>query len=224
MVKIQLPYNMDRSKSIAILETSQNWQESPNPQVLRKPLEREKEESGQVTSLVTYKPNSSFPAHSHPGGEEIFVLEGEFADENGYYPAGTYIRNPPGSFHSPFSKTGCVIFVKLNQFLSEDREQVVINTNEKAWHQGYGQLQVMPLHSFKTESTALVKWPAGEKFVPHTHMGGEEILVLSGEFKDEHGLYPKGCWLRSKHMSNHHPWVDEETIILVKTGHLLPAG
>ena len=48
----------------------------------------------------------------------------------------------------------------------------------------------------------------------------EEILVLSGEFKDEHGSYPQGTWLRSPHMSLHNPYVEVETIIWVKTGHL----
>ena len=78
----------------------------------------------------------------------------------------------------------------------------------------------MPLHIFNSSETALVKWPKGEKFLPHSHFGGEEIFVLSGVFKDEHGEYPEGTWLRSPHLSQHHPWVDEETIIFVKTGHL----
>jgi anti-sigma factor ChrR (cupin superfamily) len=78
----------------------------------------------------------------------------------------------------------------------------------------------MPLHSFGTESTALVFWPAGEKFVPHTHMGGEEIFVLQGEFIDEHGRYPAGTWIRSPHLSRHHPYVEQDTIILVKVGHI----
>jgi len=79
---------------------------------------------------------------------------------------------------------------------------------------------VMPLHNYKTQGTALVKWPKDEVFVPHRHYGGEEILVLSGVFKDEHGEYPEGTWIRSPHLSQHHPWVDEETVIMVKTGHL----
>ena len=49
---------------------------------------------------------------------------------------------------------------------------------------------------------------------------GEEIFVLSGEFCDEHGRYPAGTWIRSPHLSQHHPFVDKETIIWVKTGHL----
>ncbi|MCJ8277965.1 MAG: cupin domain-containing protein, partial [Bdellovibrionales bacterium] len=122
---------------------------------------------------------------------------------------------------APFSKEGCLIFVKLNQFVEADSERVVINTNDMAWASGHGNLKVLPLHSFGTEHTALVKWPKGEKFIPHSHFGGEEIFVLSGGFKDEHGSYPQGTWMRSKHLSQHHPYVDDETIILVKTGHLL---
>jgi anti-sigma factor ChrR (cupin superfamily) len=44
--------------------------------------------------------------------------------------------------------------------------------------------------------------------------------VLSGKFSDEHGQYPQGCWIRSPHMSEHFPYVEQETVILVKTGHL----
>ena len=50
--------------------------------------------------------------HSHPGGEEVLVLEGELRDEFGIYPAGTWLRQPDGSRHAPYSETGCVLFVK----------------------------------------------------------------------------------------------------------------
>lgn len=220
--ELLLPYNMDRDLKVVIETSTLQWIPSPNPQVLRKPLEREKEESGQVTSIVQYKPNSRFPEHSHPLGEEIYVLEGEFADENGRYPKGTYLRNPPGSSHSPFSDKGCVIFVKLNQFSEGDSHQVVINTNKKEWLPGQGGLTVMPLHEHNGQHTALVKWPAREVFKPHKHFGGEEIFVLDGTFKDELGSYPRHTWIRSPHLSHHHPFVEEETLILVKVGHMLP--
>lgn len=218
---MELPFNMNRNEKLAIPTQELPWVDSPNPDIKRKPLEREKAESGQVTSIVKYEPGSSFKPHSHSLGEEIFVLEGEFADENGRYPAGTYLRNPPGSKHAPFSEKGCVIFVKLNQFLSDDKEQVVINSNESQWRQGIGGLEVLPLHEYQGQSTALVKWPAGERFQPHSHYGGEEIFVINGTFKDEFGEYPKGSWIRSPHLSKHFPYVDEETLILVKVGHLL---
>ena len=212
--------NMDFSQPLVIKTAEMDWIPSPSPKVLRKPLEREAAESGHVTSIVQYLPEASFKQHSHPMGEEILVLEGVFSDETGDYGPGTYIRNPPGSAHTPFSKDGCVILVKLNQFKSDDLEFVRIDTQATAWQQGIGGLQVMPLHEFKGEHVALVKWPADEVFQPHSHFGGEEILVLSGTFNDEHGAYPKHSWLRSPHLSEHHPFVKQETIIWVKTGHL----
>lgn len=212
--------NMNFSERLAININRLEWQSSPMPGVDRKRLAREDKESGHATSVVRYAPDSYFSEHFHPNGEEIFVLDGVFSDETGDYPAGSYIRNPPGSHHSPFSQQGCTIFVKLEQFHSSDTETVRIDTQRTAWLQGQGNLEVMPLHSFETQHTALVKWPAGERFMPHRHFGGEEILVISGVFKDEHGSYPSLSWIRSPHMSDHCPYVEEETIILVKTGHL----
>ncbi|WP_285763663.1 cupin domain-containing protein [Biformimicrobium ophioploci] len=211
---------MDFDQRVVIETASQDWVASPAAGVWRKPLEREAKESGHTTSIVRYEPGSAFSTHPHPLGEEILVLDGVFSDEHGDYPAGTYLRNPPGSDHAPFSKEGCTILVKLNQFNPQDKTEVRVNTNTADWLPGIGKLEVMPLHNFEGENVALVKWPAGEVFQPHTHFGGEEILVLSGTFQDEYGSYPTGCWLRSPHMSNHFPRVEEETVIWVKTGHL----
>lgn len=212
--------NMNFAERVVIDTQSMPWIASPAQGVWRKPLEREEAESGHTTSIVRYEAGSQFKTHPHPMGEEIFVLEGVFSDENDDYPAGTYLRNPPGSSHAPFSDKGCVILVKLNQFDARDSATVRVNTNTQQWLAGIGGLEVMPLHDFEHEHVALVKWPAGERFQPHKHFGGEEILVLSGKFSDEHGQYPQGCWIRSPHMSEHFPYVEQETVILVKTGHL----
>lgn len=212
--------NMDFSQKVVVQTESMDWLGSRADNVLRKPLEREFAESGRATSIVQFFPGAHFPAHRHNLGEEIFVLEGVFSDENGDYPAGTYLRNPPGSTHSPHSKQGCVIFVKLEQFSPQDTEKVVFDTNQASMQPGIGNLEVLSLHSFQTEHTALVYWPAGEQFQPHRHWGGEEILVIKGEFIDEHGRYPKGTWIRSPHLSLHNPYVEEGTLIYVKTGHL----
>lgn len=211
---------MNFTKMVSYSTETMEWQTSPMTGVYRKPLARENAESGHATSIVRYDKACRFKEHFHPYGEEIFVLEGVFSDEYGDYPQGSYIRNPPGSKHSPFSEEGCVIFVKLNQFSLLDTKSCRINILTESWQPGLGDLSVMPLHSFETEHTALVKWPKGETFKPHRHFGGEEILVLSGEFKDEHGSYPKGSWIRSPHMSSHCPYVEEDTVIFVKTGHL----
>ena len=189
--------------------------------VHRRKLDRIGDEVARATSLVRYAPQSYFSAHTHGGGEEIFVLEGVFSDELGDYPAGTYIRNPIGTTHKPHSKEGCVIFVKLHQFDKNDSKQFTLDTNKADFQPGSASgLTVLPLHSYLGESCALVRWATGTKYSPHTHFGGEEIFVLEGTFSDENGDYPKGTWMRCPHLSAHHPFSKEGCLIYVKTGHL----
>jgi len=212
--------NMDFTKTVCLRPEDQEWVTSPADGVARVHRERVSEVPGHVTSCVKFEPDSYFPTHTHPNGEEIYVLDGVFSDENGDYPAGTYIRNPPASFHKPFTKEGCKLFVKLEQFKGDDIEHVVIRPEDQQWSQGFGNLKVLSLHMFHTESTALVAWPKNEVFQSHSHMGGEEIIVISGKVIDEHGEYPTDTWLRSPHLSKHFPRVEEKTLIYVKVGHL----
>jgi hypothetical protein len=44
------------------------------------------ERIARATSIVRYAPGSHFSPHTHGGGEEFFVLEGIFGDEQGEYP------------------------------------------------------------------------------------------------------------------------------------------
>jgi anti-sigma factor ChrR (cupin superfamily) len=112
--------NADFDRRVVIDTGAQPWITSPEPGVERRPLDRVGGEVARATSLVRYAPGSSFSAHEHGGGEEFLVLEGVFDDEHGRYPAGTYVRNPPGSRHRPFTDDGCVLFVKLRQFAPDD--------------------------------------------------------------------------------------------------------
>jgi anti-sigma factor ChrR (cupin superfamily) len=212
--------NMQMSERVVIHTAEQEWLASPVKGVWRKPLARDQAESGHATSIVRYDAGAGFPSHAHTGGEEIYVLDGVFSDESGDYPAGSYLRNPPGSRHRPYSEQGCTIFVKLHQFSENDAATVRIKSKQAFWSAGQGRLKVLPLHEFSAEHTALVHWPAGERFVTHRHVGGEEILVVSGTLYDEHGAYPAGTWLRNPHLSVHQPYVKEDTLILVKVGHL----
>lgn len=218
---MEYPYNLDFGEKLIRYTQKMDWSHSSSLGVDNIILECESKESGRATSLVRYDADAFCKKHVHDFGEEIFVLSGEYVDQNGVFPAGTYLRNPPGSKNGGGSYKGCILFVKLNHFDPTDVKSVRIDTSNGQWHQGQGRLQVMPLHQFKTQGTALVKWPEGERFVPHRHWGGEEIFVLSGEFIDEHSRYPEGTWIRSPHLSTHSPYVEKETLILVKTGHLL---
>jgi anti-sigma factor ChrR (cupin superfamily) len=211
----------DLSQRVIIATEDLPWIDSPMPGVQRRMLERNGEEVARATSVVRYGPSSTFSAHTHGGGEEFFVLDGVFSDEQGDYPAGTYVRNPVGSTHAPSSREGCLILVKLWQMQPDDQQRVVIDTTRAPWFPGLAKgLEVMPLHSYGYETVALVKWAPGTKFQPHSHWGGEEIFVLDGVFEDELGRYPQGTWMRNPSGSRHTPFSQAGCLIYVKTGHL----
>lgn len=213
--------NADFSKAVVIDTNAMPWEASPMAGVSRRKLDRIGDEVARATSLVKYDPKSYFSPHTHSGGEEFLVLEGVFSDQHGDYPAGTYVRNPIGTSHKPHSEDGCVILVKLHQFDKGDTAQFSINTREAEFLPGSAPgLTVLPLHSYEGESCALVRWAPGTVFNPHRHHGGEEIFVIEGVFSDENGDYPAGTWLRSPHLSAHHPFSKEGCLIYVKTGHL----
>ena len=216
--------NTDLTQKLAIASGDLPWLASHLKGVDRIMLERDGDEVARATSLVRYAPKSSFSHHQHDLGEEFLVLEGVFQDEHGQYPAGTYVKNHTGSSHTPFTDTGCTLFVKLRYLDLQDTDRVVVNTQLAEWFAGMVPgLTVLPLSSFGTTSTALVRWAPGTYFNPHRHFGGEEIFVIDGVFEDEHGRYPEGTWLRSPHMSAHKPFSVEGCTIFVKTGHLLTA-
>jgi anti-sigma factor ChrR (cupin superfamily) len=197
------------------------WVASPMAGVERRMLERDGDEVARATSVVRYRPGSQFPPHEHELGEEFLVLEGTFADERGAYPAGTYVRNPPGSAHAPWSEKGCVLFVKLRQFHSQDRARVVVDTRTGEWFPGLAKgIAVLPLHGFGSERVSLVRWAAQTRFVAHAHNGGEEIFVLDGAIEDEEGRYAAGSWLRNPPGSQHRPFSLEGCLLYVKIGHL----
>lgn len=215
----------DFSERVVVESDRLPWLDSPMPGVQRRMLERDGDEVARATSIVRYAPNSHFSAHTHGGGEEFLVLAGVFSDEHGDYPAGTYIRNPVGSTHTPFSTDSCTILVKLWQMHPEDQQRVAIATAQTPWVPGLVKgLQVMPLHAYGSEQVALVKWSPETYFQTHRHWGGEEIYVLEGIFEDEHGTYPPGTWLRSPHGSQHTPFSRQGCTIYVKTGHLPTPG
>lgn len=213
----------DFDRRVVVLPEGAPWVASPSAGIERRMLDRIGGEVARATSVVRYAPNAAFPEHVHGGGEELFVLEGLLVDGDGEYPAGTYVRNPIGSKHAPRAgKDGATLFVKLHQFAADDVARVVVQTTKTRWLRGSAPgLSVLPLHELGDEHAALVRWAPNTRFHRHSHWGGEEILVLSGMFRDEHGEYPAGSWLRSPHMSTHTPFTGPEgATIFVKVGHL----
>src|SRR5215470_3041079 len=100
--------NSNFEERVAVHAAAIPWKPSPMPGVERRMLDRLGDEVARATTIVRYAPNSHFSPHVHTGGEEFFVLEGVFQDEHGDFPAGSYIRNPPQSRHTPGSAPGCI--------------------------------------------------------------------------------------------------------------------
>ena len=198
------------------------WQASAAPGVRRKILEGDGGEIARCTALVQHDPEVRLSPPRHDAGEEIFVIAGTLEDEQGSYPAGTYLRNPPDAHHRHFTPTGCKLFVRLHQFQPGDDQSVRVDTPRAGWSPGLVDgLTVLPLHSYRDETVALVRWRPGTVFKGHAHFGGEEIFVVDGVFEDEHGRYPAGTWLRSPHMSVHTPSSRAGCLIYVRTGMLV---
>ena len=102
----------DFSKRAQWDTNAMEWIASPVAGVERKMLDRIGKEKARATSIVRYAPNSGFTEHEHPMGEEFLVLKGVLKDEHGVYPSGTWLRQPDGSKHAPWSDEGCVLWVK----------------------------------------------------------------------------------------------------------------
>ena len=209
--------NADFSLPVVVTPGAYPWVSSPQSGVERVMLDRIGGEVARATSIVRYAPRSDFPRHQHPGGEEILVLSGTFSDETGDYPAGWYLRNPPGSAHSPSSIDGAVIFVKLCQMQPEESSAVRIDTRDPAhWSQAQG-CAVCRLYADGLESVSLIRLQPGQP-MPAGAAPPAEMLVLEGALVDANRPYVNGSWLR---LPGGHPLVlsagDEGATIYLKT-------
>lgn len=188
--------NADFSCRAALAPEHYQWVQSPQNGVERVMLDRVGAEKARATSIVRYAPESNFPHHLHPGGEEILVLSGTFSADNSHYPAGWYLRNPPTSGHQPYSQEGAIIFVKLWQMTVDETDHVAIDTNDEDNWQAQGGREVCHLYSDIREQVSLQRINAGEVLFSDAIAGGAEILVLEGTLIDAGQTYQSGGWIR----------------------------
>jgi len=212
--------NADFSRR-AIVEPGQaEWVASPQAGVERMMLDRIGAEQARATSIVRYAPDSRFPPHEHPGGEEILVLDGTFSDETGDFPAGWYLRNPDGTSHQPSSAEGALIFVKLRQMAPGDDRLVRIDTRSAAAWQRFEDRMVCPLFSGPAEQVSLQRVAAGRLILPAL-AGGAELLVLEGRIVDGDRRYQPGTWIRLPAGDDAGFTAGEKGVrFYLKTGHL----
>ena len=189
--------NNDFHKRACVHAAKIKWQSSPMKGVERRMLDRIGDEVARATTIVRYAPGSNFSPHVHTGGEEFFVLDGVFQDEQGDFPKGSYIRNPPQSSHTPGSKEGCTILVKLWQMHEADRTHIRIDTNKMLENHivGRDDARIMPLFNDGYEDVRLERWDA-EQALNLTPKGGLEIFVLEGGFDEGGETFEEHSWLR----------------------------
>lgn len=190
--------NVDISQAVHMQGSAMHWQMSPAQTISRKRFHLNgAAESGQVTSLVKYEPGAQFPRHEHPGGEEILVLSGVFSDQQGDWQAGTYLLNPEGFAHAPYSREGCELFVKLRQYPGDDHLALPLASLEAA---GEGGIKQWLLHTSERVSTSIVELPATETLA-QSYIGGCEVFVLEGagalHIGEETWLLSSHDWFRS---------------------------
>ena len=189
--------NADFSQRVVMHGGAMPWVDSPIAGVQRRMLDRIGEEVARATSLVRYAPHSQFAPHTHGGGEEFLVLEGVFQDERGDFPAGSYVRNPPGTRHTPRSTPGCVIFVKLWQCEPDDRTSLITNIDKmgRIADKTRTGVAVTPLFQDAQETVQVEEWQPGIE-IEQTFDRGMELLVLDGELNDNGDRLCRLSWLR----------------------------
>ena len=213
--------NGDLAARVAVDTAAMEWTASPSGTVWRKRVHLVgPAESGQVTSVVRYQPSSTFHGHNHPDGEEILVLDGVFSDEHGDWPAGTYLLNPEGFRHAPFSRDGCVLFVKLRQFPGRARDHVVLRTAELPWETLRAGVAVRRLYAQAgfADTMRLERWEPGAALGRIDYASGAELFVLDGSFRDAGGAFARGAWVRLPPGASHAPSTSSGCVLYIKEG------
>ncbi|MEM9433906.1 MAG: cupin domain-containing protein [Pseudomonadota bacterium] len=186
--------NSDFSARVIVHSDELEWQPSPMKGVDRRMLDRIGGEVARATTIVRYAPGSKFAAHTHTGGEEFIVLDGVFQDEHGDFPAGTYVRNPPTTSHTPGSEAGCTIFVKLWQFDPHDRTQFRKTMAEELASPEDG-VAAATLHSDAWETVSYLHLAPEARFISDA-AGGIELLIIDGTAVSDGDLLVQNDWLR----------------------------
>lgn len=188
--------NADFSKRALVRSARLAWEASPSPGVERRMLDRIGGEVARATTIVRYSAGSRFDRHTHAAGEEFLVLDGVFQDEAGDYPPGSYVRNPPGSSHTPRSEAGCVIFVKLRQFDSSDQAFIRKQIDISAPGDASPPSATTDILFERADERVTVETLPGGAILTCDARAGVELLVLAGVVACSGELLSPLDWLR----------------------------
>lgn len=213
--------NDDFSQRIVMHGSQIPWEEAAAG-LYRQRLDRVVGNYERATTIVRCDSNCVISSHEHNGGEELLVLEGTYEDEYGSWPKGSYVRNPPGSIHSPHSDSGCIVFMKLWQFDPYDRSYIHTNINKLEYIEPRKRLgvAVASLYQSSHESVRIEKWS------PHAHIefasdGGAEVFIIEGSVTEACDHLKRHSWLRMPASGQVSATAGPDgALVWVKTNHL----
>lgn len=211
----------DLQQRVAINAKDILWQATPYPGIWFGCYEaNDLIQEHPLTMLTRFDPGGYFPSHDHPNGEEILVVQGTFADETGQYSAGSYLLNPEGFNHCPYSPHGCITFVKLRHHGGKNRKQIRTNINLLPWVSSLvPQIKVKLLYQQMgfPETVRIERWQPETTLSRVRASTVREIFVLEGTWADELGEYSAGAWLRYPAGCVHTPSSPTGCALYVKT-------
>ena len=217
--------NADFAQRAAVRTADLPWAPSPQAGVQRRMLDRISRRRNRARDIAcALRARQRVSRTRACAGRRISCSRRIFSDEHGDYAEGVYVRNPPGSRHSPRTEAGCVILVKLRQMQLAEEARIVIDTASAEWSRGDvdGHTRLSLYATPGGEQVTMERLEAGARLAEADCPGGEEIFVLSGSLTDEHGSYPCRTWIRNP--PGHHRRLGsvQGSVYWMKRGHLRP--
>lgn len=102
-----------------IVVRASSWIPGERPGELVRPLIDDP--SGFRTMLMQILPGPLGDAHAHDTIEQIYVLDGDFFDEDATYRAGDFVLRMPGTIHRAGSRSGATLLVSYTPLAGDRR-------------------------------------------------------------------------------------------------------
>jgi anti-sigma factor ChrR (cupin superfamily) len=67
--------------------------------------------------LLKIEPSPLGELHSHTEIEQIYILEGDFFDDDESYGPGDFVLRMPGAMHRAGSRNGCTMLITYTPFV-----------------------------------------------------------------------------------------------------------
>ena len=149
---------------------------------------------------------------------DVYVLRGSVTEPGAEHGEGTFVSRDHRSGLAA-SGRGATLLVYRDQFAAGGGNHTLPAAAQR-WYPGRVDGMSATLLSEHHHRLILVRWKAGTRTRMHQHPWGEEIYVLEGVLQDQRGRYPAGSWQRLRADSGHAPFAEEDTLIMLRNGHL----